>query len=169
MTYIYSLVTAADHDPPSLISWTYDSFPLCYDINVPPQFSYNLVSTPFLSVNGFLNSSSSKYITHVGFIVRSKGIAGFMRIFRGWVDGVKKYVNVENLGEFDLQNSRVEFSLQNGQAHVNSEVSHDMSVFRLCLQEPLIEVLIMEKGRLIVQLMNTRSLKDISIHGIMGT
>ena len=161
-------MSAADHDPPSLISWTYDSFPLCYDINALPQFSYNLVSTPFLSVNAFLNSSSSKYITQVSFIIQSKGIAGLMRKFRGWVDGVKKYVNVENLGEFDLQNSRVELSLQDGQAHVNSEVSH-MSVFVLCLQQPLIEVLVMEKGRLVVQLMNTRSLMDISIHGIMGT
>ena len=157
-----------------LVTMTTNDVPLCYSIMMYPYFAYNLITSPFLVLNGYINNSVSGTevgITQVGFVIQLKGVGGATRVFRGWVDGRRVRLGIEEFGEMDLQGSRVELLLIGGQAHVNSEVSiPTQSQFVLHLSQPLIsiQVEVLNDGFVRTTLLDIKGLRDTSTHGLLG-
>lgn len=166
--------TYASSQSHPLVTMTTSDTPLCYDIMMYPYFAYNLITSPFLVLNGYVNNSISGIevgITQVGFVVQLKGVGGATRVFRGWVDGRRVRLSIDEFGEMDLQGSRVELLLVGGQAHVNSEVTiPTLSQFVLHLSQPSIsiQVEVLNDGLVRTTLLDIKGLRGTSTHGLLG-
>ena len=83
-----------------LVTMTTSDIPFCYSIIMYPYFAYNLITSPFLVLNGYVNNSVSGTevgITQVGFVIQLKGVGGTTHVFRGWVDGRRVRLGIEEV------------------------------------------------------------------------
>ena len=140
-------------DTPRFVVKLPDNNLLCFAIDGFELFTYNLITSRHLVVNGFLNlteyrhqnksgPSTKKGFTEVGMIIRSvdKRMRGGSRLFKHRVSGPKKKAFLEKFGEVDIRQGAVIFGLdQEGHSSIESEqAKHE--TFQLTLGKPKITV-----------------------------
>lgn len=99
-----------DHLPRFIISLP-DSNLLCFSIEGFELFTYNLLSTPYLHVNSFLNitrTPTGEWVrgsTDLGFAMKIKDsrVKSGQRVFKMKVDGGAKKADIAGFGEVDMK------------------------------------------------------------------
>lgn len=140
-------------DSPRFVVRLPDNNLLCFAIDGFELFTYNLITSRYLVVNGFLDLAEYRHkdtsgpalkkgFTEVGVIIRSidKRMKGGSRVFKHMLSGPKKKAFLEKFGEVDIHGGAVVFGLdQDGHSSIESEqAKHEM--FQVKLDKPKITV-----------------------------
>ena len=170
-------------DSPRFVVKLPDKNLLCFAIDGFELFTYNLITSRYLVVNGFLNltkylhkdkpgPSKKKGFTEVGVTIRSidKKVRGSTRTFRHMVSGPKKRAFLEKFGEVDLQQGSVVFGLdQEGHSSIESEqAKHE--TFELKLEKPKVTVKVIsgDRNSFNIYVENSSGLISSGSHGLIG-
>lgn len=100
----------SDHLPRFIVSLP-DSHLFCFSIEGFELFTYNLLSTPHIHVNSFLNitqTPAGEWVrggTDLGFIAKIKDerVKSGQRMFKIKVNGAAKKAEIAGFGEVDMQ------------------------------------------------------------------
>lgn len=140
-------------DSPRFVVKLPDNNLLCFAIDGFELFTYNLITSRYLVVNGFVNltkylhrdksgPSRKKGFTEVGVMIRSidRRVRGSTRIFKHRVSGPRKKAFLEKFGEVDIHQGAVTFGLdEEGRSSIESEqAKHE--TFQLILEKPKVAV-----------------------------
>ena len=117
---------------------------LCFGIEGYELFTYNILTSPSLTVNGFLNATrleSGGVIrghTDVGFIIKTadRRVKKGTRLFKNVVYGDRKKAVMDGFGEVDINKGAMTFSVTaQGHSDIESEeAEHEQ--FRIILDNP---------------------------------
>lgn len=155
---------------------------LCFSIDGYELFTYNLITSSYLVMNGFLNLTSfqphkmnnynqTRGFNDIGVIVKAvdKRIKVGKRFFKHVVYGGKKKAVMEGFGEVDLNKGAITFSLMNGHSNIESQQSpHEK--FRVILDKPRTNILaVASNGNTFnVYVEDCLGLVKVDMHGIIG-
>ena len=170
-------------DSPRFVLRLPDNNLLCFAIDGFELFTYNLITSPYLVVNGFINlapyrhgdeprPSMKKGFTEVGVLIRSidKRMKGGSRIFKHRVSGPKKKAYLEKFGEVDMHQGAVVFGLdRDGHSSIESEqAKHEM--FRVKLDKPkvIVEAVSGDGATFSVYVEDSSGLINSASHGLLG-
>ena len=100
----------SDHLPRFIVSLP-DHNLLCFSIEGFELFTYNLISTPYLHVNSFLNITQTpggdwvRGSTDLGFLVKIKDsrVKSGQRVFKIKVEGAEKRAQIAGFGDVDME------------------------------------------------------------------
>ena len=155
---------------------------LCFSFEGYELFSYNLITSNYLVLNGFLNLTSirshkqeqynqTRGFNDIGVIVKAvdKRIKVGRRFFKHLVYGGKKKAIMEGFGEVDMNKGAVTFSLQNGHSNIESQQSpHEK--FRVILDKPRTDIVaVASNGNTFnVYVEDCLGLVKVDMHGLIG-
>lgn len=140
-------------DSPRFVVRLPDNNLLCFAIDGFELFTYNLITSRYLMVNGFLDVAEYRHkdpssptlkkgFTEIGVIIRSidKRMKGGSRMFRHSISGPKKKAFLEKFGEVDIHGGAVVFGVdQEGHSSIESEqAKHE--TFKVKLDKPKVIV-----------------------------
>lgn len=140
-------------DSPRFVVRLPDNNLLCFAIDGFELFTYNLITSRYLVVNGFLNltkyrhrdkpgPSMKKGFTEVGMVIRSidRRVRGSSRIFKHRVNGPRKKAFLEKFGEVDIHQGAVVFAVdEEGHSSIESEQARH-ETFQVILEKPKVTV-----------------------------
>ncbi len=153
---------------------------LCFSFEGYELFSYNLITSSYLVLNGFLNLTSihshtqynqTRGFNNIGVIVKAvdKRIKVGRRFFKHLIYGGKKKAIMEGFGEVDMNKGAITFSLLNGHSNIESQQSpHEK--FRVILDKPKTDILaVASNGNTFnVYVEDCSGLVKVDIHGLIG-
>lgn len=153
---------------------------LCFSVEGYELFTYNLITSSYLVLNGFLRVAESgntdpysqtRGFGDIGVIVKAidKRVRGGKRFFKHLIYGEKKKAIMEGFGEMDLNKGAIAFSLQKGHSNIESQQSpHEK--FRISLDKPKADVLaVSSNGHTFnVYVEDGSGLVGIDTHGLIG-
>lgn len=155
---------------------------LCFSVEGYELFTYNLITSSYLVLNGFLRVASvesgntdpysqTRGFGDIGVIVKAidKRVRGGKRFFKHLIYGEKKKAIMEGFGEMDLNKGAIAFSLQKGHSNIESQQSpHEK--FRISLDKPKADVLaVSSNGHTFnVYVEDGSGLVGIDTHGLIG-
>lgn len=170
-------------DSPRFVVRLPDNNLLCFAIDGFELFTYNLLTSRYLVVNGFLNltgfhhrgkpgPSWKKGFSEVGLMIRSidKRMRGGSRLFKHRVSGVKKKAFLEKFGEVDIRHGAVVFGLdKEGQSSIESEQAK-RETFQLTLEKPKVNVKAVsgDGSTFNIYVENSTGLVSSGCHGLLG-
>ena len=160
-----------------------DSSLLCFSIDGYELFAYNLITSNFFILNGFLNLTTipthkdedhytqTRGFGDIGVIVKAidKRIRGGRRYFKHLIYGEKKKAIMDGFGEVDMKGGAIVFTLRNGLTNIESvESPHDK--FRLILDKPKSDVTVVSTDghTFNVYVEDNSGFKSIDVHGLIG-
>ena len=170
-------------DSPRFVVRLPDNNLLCFAIDGYELFTYNLITSHYLVVNGFLNLTDyhhrdksgppkKKGFTEVGVMIRSidKRMRGGSRLFKHRVSGPKKKAYLEKFGEVDIRHGAVVFSVDHeGHSSIESEqAKHE--TFQLTLEKPNFNVKAVsgDGSSFNIYVYNSSGLMGSGSHGLLG-
>ena len=170
-------------DSPRFVVRLPDDNLLCFAIDGFELFTYNLITSRYLMINGFLNlveyrhrdtpgPDMKKGFTEVGMIIRSidRRMKGGSRVFKHKVSGPKKKAFLEKFGEVDIHQGAVVFGLdQEGHSSIESEqAKHE--TFQLKLDKPKVVVKAVsgDGNTFSVYVEDSSGLISTGSHGLIG-
>ena len=170
-------------DSPRFVVKLPDNNLLCFAIDGFELFTYNLITSPYLVVSGFLDMadyrhgnktgpSRKKGFTEVGVTIHSidRRLKGGSRLFRHSVSGPKKKAFLEKFGEVDIRHGAVVFSLdQAGRSSIeNEQAKHE--TFQVTMEKPQVSVkAVSGDGQTFnIYVTNTSGLVSSGCHGLIG-
>lgn len=159
---------------------------LCFSIEGYELFTYNLITSNYLVLNGFVNLTTAhgresesgeaqspqvREFGDVGIIVKAveRRVKAGRRFFKHLIHGETKKAIMEGFGEVDIKQGAITFSLMNGHSNIESQKSaHEQ--FRLILDKPKTDILIIShNGRTFnVYVEDCSGLVTIDMHGLIG-
>lgn len=153
---------------------------LCFSIEGFELFAYNLITSNYLVLNGFLNLTSIPEIDgvsqirgfgDVGMIIKAvdRRIKMGKRFFKHLIYGEKKKAIMQGFGEVDLKRGAISFSLLDGHSNIESQQSpHEM--FSLTLDKPQTNIVIISSNghTFNVYVEDCTGLLGIDMHGLIG-
>lgn len=158
---------------------------LCFSIEGYELFSYNLITSNYIVLNGFLNvtTTSSSINTDTGAYNKTRGFSNIgmiikavdrrvragKRFFRHTIYGEKKKAILGGFGEVDMNKGAITFTLDNGHSSIESQQSpHEQ--FRLVMDKPKTEVLLISSNghTYNVYVEGSSGLVGIDMHGLIG-
>ena len=156
---------------------------LCFSVEGFELFTYNLITSNYLVINGFLNvttlsqddgdmdPSLIRGFTDVGVYIKSveSRSKGGTRMFKHSVYGSKEKVVLERFGEVDMHRGAIGFTLEEGHSNIESENSkHEQ--FRVVMDKPKCDIrMISGDGRTFsVYVEDLSGLVGINTHGLIG-
>ena len=159
-----------------------DSNLLCFSIEGYELFTYNLITSNYLVLNGFLNLtaipeeeedgySQIRGFGNVGVIVKAveRRIKRGKRYFQHQIYGEKKKAIMQGFGEVDMRKGSIAFSLENGHTNIESQESaHEQ--FRLTLDKPKSDIILISTNShtFNVYVEDCSGLVGIDVHGLIG-
>lgn len=170
-------------DSPRFVVKLPDNNLLCFAIDGFELFTYNLITSPYLVVNGFLDlveyshgdkpgPSKKKGFTEVGVIINSidRRMKGGHRLFKHKASGPKMKAFLEKFGEVDIRHGAVSFALdQEGHSSIeNEQAKHE--TFQVMLDKPKVVVKAVsgDAHTFNVYVTNTSGLVSSGCHGLVG-
>ena len=170
-------------DSPRFVVRLPDNNLLCFAIDGFELFTYNLITSRYLMVNGFLNltkylhrdkpgPSMKKGFTDVGVMIRSidRRVRGSTRVFKHRVSGPKKKAFLEKFGEVDIHQGAVTFGLdEEGHSSIESEqAKHE--TFQVILEKPKVSVKVVsgDGDSFNVYIENSSGVVSSSCNGLIG-
>lgn len=162
-----------------------DQHLLCFSIEGYELFTYNLITSNYLVLNGFLNVTSAsstdaatgevynktRGFGNIGMIVKAvdRRVRAGKRYFRHMIYGEKKKAILGGFGEVDLNGGAITFTLEDGHSNIESQQSpHEK--FRLIMDKPKAEVLVVSSNghTYSVYVEDGSGLEGIDMHGLIG-
>ncbi len=157
-----------------------DKHLLCFSLEGYELFTYNLITSSYLVLNGFLNLTSIPPVDgvsqmrgfgDVGILIKAvdRRIKAGRRYFKHLIYGERKKAIMEGFGEVELRKGAVLFNLKNGHSNIESQQSaHEQ--FRLTLDKPRTDILISSSNghTFNVYVLDGSGLVSIDIHGLLG-
>lgn len=153
---------------------------LCFAIEGYELFTYNLITSNYLVLNGFLNLtaipekngiSQIRGFGDIGMIIKAvdRRVKQGKRFFKHLIYGEKKKVIMHGFGEVDLNKGAISFSLQRGHTNIESQQSQHEQ-FRLTLDKPQTDIVIVSHNghTFNVYVEDSTGLLGIDIHGLIG-
>lgn len=156
---------------------------LCFSIEGYELFTYNLITSNYLVLNGFVNlttgrgggegrpSPQMRGFGDIGIIVKAveRRVKAGRRFFKHLIHGGKKKAIMEGFGEVDIKQGAITFSLMNGHSNIESQKSaHEQ--FRLILDKPKTNILLISHNgnTFNVYVEDCSGLVTIDMHGLIG-
>lgn len=170
-------------DSPRFVVRLPDNNLLCFAIDGFELFTYNLITSRYLVVNGFLdfaeyrhrdNSGPSlkKGFTEIGVIIKSvdKRMKGGSRVFKHRVSGPKKKAFLEKFGEVDIHRGAVVFGVdQNGHSSIESEqAKHETFQVKLDKPKVIVKAVSGDGNTFSVYMEDSSGLINSGSHGLIG-
>ena len=158
-----------------------DQHLLCFSIEGYESFTYNLITSPSLVLNGYLSvtpssSTDTEYnktrgFSDIGMTIKTvdRRVRAGKRYFRHTIYGEKKKAILGGFGEVDINKGSITFSLKDGHSNIESQQSAQES-FRLVMDKPLTDILMVSSNGQTynVYVEDTSGLVHIDIHGLIG-
>ena len=170
-------------DSPRFVVRLPDNNLLCFAIDGFELFTYNLITSRYLVVNGFLDLAEYRHkdtsgptlkkgFTEVGMIIRSvdKRMKGGSRVFKHRVSGPKKKAFLEKFGEVDIHGGAVVFGLdQEGHSSIESEqAKHEMFQVKLDKPKVVVKAVSGDGNTFSIYLEESSGLISTGSHGLLG-
>ena len=162
---------------------------LCFAINGFELFTFNLITSSYLVVNGFLNVTEVNNIdkslytnstdsavflrgfSDIGMLVKAVDTRwkGGKRVFKHVVNGGKMKAALEGFGEMDMRKGSILFSVDKGHSNIESEESK-YETFRVVMDKPALDLkAVSDDGHTFsVYVDDSTGLRSIGIHGLIG-
>lgn len=155
---------------------------LCFSFEGYEHFSYNLITSSYLVLNGFLNLTSlrskdsdqynqTRGFSDIGVTVKAvdKRIKAGRRFFKHLVYGSRKKAIMEGFGEVDLNKGAITFSLMDGHSNIESQQSRHEK-FRVMLDKPKTDILaVASNGHTFnIYVEDCSGLVRVDMHGLIG-
>lgn len=160
-----------------------DQHLLCFSIEGYELFTYNLITSNYLVLNGFLNVTptqakdaggynKTRGFVDFGMIIKAvdRRVKSGKRFFKHLIYGEKKKAVLGGFGEVDMKNGAITFSLDNGHSNIESQDSpHEK--FKLVMDKPRADVeVVSSNGHTFdVYVEVSAGLVGIDMHGLIGT
>lgn len=170
-------------DSPRFVVRLPDNNLLCFAIDGFELFTYNLITSHYLVVNGFLDLAEYRHkdpsgptmkkgFTEVGVIIRSidKRMKGGSRVFKHRVSGPKKKAFLEKFGEVDIHGGAVVFGLdKDGRSSIESEqAKHETFQVKLDKPKVVVKAVSGDGNTFRVYLEDSSGLTSTGSHGLLG-
>lgn len=170
-------------DSPRFVIRLPDNNLLCFAIDGFELFTYNLITSHYLVVNGFLDLAEYRHkdpssptmkkgFTEVGVIIRSvdKRMKGGSRVFKHRVSGPKKKAFLEKFGEVDIHGGAVVFGLdKDGHSSIESEqAKHETFQVKLDKPKMVVKAVSGDGNTFTVYLEDSSGLTSTGSHGLLG-
>lgn len=155
---------------------------LCFSFEGYELFTYNLVTSNYLVLNGFLNLTSywsardssfkvKRGFSDVGVLIKAvdKRVRGGKRYFKHLIYEEKRKAILEGFGEMDLNNGVVIFNLKDGHSNIESQESAHEE-FRIIMDKPQCNIrTVSTNGHTFnVYIEGSFGLMGIDMHGLIG-
>ena len=163
---------------------------LCVAIDGFELFTFNLITSSYLVVNGFLNLTKTgdqvdanlysnsteapvyfRGFTDLGVLVKAvdKRWKGGKRIFKHSVDGGKMKATLDGFGEMDIRKGSLLFGIDKGHSNIESEAAK-YETFKVVMDRPVLELTAVsgDEHTFNVYVENSKGLRSIGIHGLIG-
>ena len=169
-------------DTPQIVMKLPDDNLLCLSFEGYEQFTYNLITSNYLVVNGFLNlsrfwsqdESSFKFkrgFSSIGFFIKAvdKRVRGGKRYFKHSIYEEKKKAVLEGLGEMDLSKGKIVFGLKEGSSSIDSE-SSSHEEFKIVMDKPrcIIRAVSKDSHTFNLYIDDSFGLMGVDVHGLIG-
>jgi hypothetical protein len=170
-------------DSPRFVVRLPDNNLLCFAIDGFELFTYNLITSHYLVINGFLDLAEYRHkdppgptlkkgFTEVGVIIRSidKRMKGGSRVFKHRVSGPKKKAFLEKFGEVDIHGGAVVFGLDGeGHSSIESEqAKHEMFQVKLDKPKVVIKAVSGDGKTFSIYVEDSSGLISTGSHGLLG-
>jgi hypothetical protein len=153
---------------------------LCFSIEGFELFTYNLITSNYLVLNGFLNVTSMSAVdgfsqmrgfVDIGMIIKAvdRRLKVGKRFIKHFIYGEKKKAVMQGFGEVDLNRGAISFAMKNGHSNIESQQSaHEQ--FRLTLDKPKTDILIISSNghTFNVYVEDCSGLIGMDMHGVIG-
>lgn len=153
---------------------------LCFSVEGFELFTYNLITSNYLVLNGFLNLTSIPVVDSfsqirgfgdVGMIIKAvdRRIKVGRRFFKHLIYGERKKAIMQGFGEVDMNRGAIAFSLLDGHSNIESQQSANEQ-FRLTLDKPQTDIVIISSNghTFNVYIEDCTGLLGIDMHGLIG-
>lgn len=171
--------TVLPHSPQFVVRLP-DKNLLCFSIEGFELFTYNLITSNYLVLNGFLNLTSIPAVDgftqmrgfgDIGMIIKAmdRRIKAGKRFFKHLIYGERKKAIMQGFGEVDMKGGAILFSLKDGHSNIESQQSaHEQ--FRLKLDKPQADIFIVSNNghTFNVYVEDSTGLVGIEMHGLIG-
>lgn len=173
-------------DSPQFVVKLPDKHLLCFAIEGYEMFTYNLITSNYLVLNGFVTigpSTGSKDVAtdmvynktrgfgDIGMIVKAvdRRVRAGKRFFRHTIYGERKKAVLGGFGEVDLNKGAITFAVTDGRSSIESQQSPHEE-FRLVMDKPKMEiVMVSTNGHTYnVYVEDGSGLLGVDTHGIIG-
>lgn len=176
-------------DSPRFIVKLPDNNLLCFAIDGFELFTFNLITSSYLVVNGFLNLTEVKNIdkslytnstdsavfsrgfSDIGMLVKAVDTRwkGGKRVFKHVVNGGKMKASLEGFGEMDIHKGSILFSIDKGHSNIESQESR-YETFRVAMDKPVLDLKAVsgDGHTFSVYVDDSTGLHSIGIHGLIG-
>ena len=174
---------------PRFIVKLLDNSLLCLFIDGFELFTFNLITSSYIVVNGFLNITEAQKIdkhlytnstdapvfirgfTDVGILVKAVDSRwkGGKRVFKHTVNGGKMKAVLDGFGEMDIHKGSILFGIDKGHSNIESQAAN-YETFQVVLDKPLLELTAVSSDQhtFNVYVENPSGLRAIGIHGLIG-
>ena len=171
--------TVLPHSPQFVVRLP-DKNLLCFSIDGFELFTYNLITSNYLVLNGFLNLTSIPAVDgftqkrgfgDIGMIIKAvdRRVKAGKRYFKHLIYGERKKAIMQGFGEVDMNGGAVTFSVRDGHSNIESQQSaHEQ--FRLKLDKPQTDIVIISSNghTFDVYVEDITGLIGIEMHGLIG-
>lgn len=163
---------------------------LCISIDGFELFTFNLITSSYIVVNGFLNLTEAsgeidttiyanstdspvyfRGFTDIGVLVKAvdSRLKGGKRIFRHRVNGHKMKAILDGFGEMDLRKGSLLFGIDKGHSNIESEAAKHETV-KIVMDKPVLELsaISADGSTFNVYVENPSGLVSIGAHGLIG-
>lgn len=155
---------------------------LCFSFEGYELFTYNLITSNYIVLNGFLNLTSfwsaedssfktKRGFSDIGVLIKAvdKRVRGGKRYFKHLIYEKKKKAILEGFGDMDMNKGAITFTLNNGHSDIESqECPHEE--FRVIMDKPQCNVraVSIDGQTFNVYSEDSFGLMAIDVHGLIG-
>ncbi len=163
---------------------------LCISIDGFELFTFNLITSSYIVVNGFLNLTEtgkeidaalytnstdvpmySRGFTDLGILVKvvDSRLKGGKRVFKHRVNGSKMKAFLDGFGEMDLQKGSLLFGIDKGHSNIESEAAKHETV-KIHMDKPVFKLIAIsaDKSTFNVYVDDSSGLRTVGVHGLIG-
>ncbi len=163
---------------------------LCISIDGFELFTFNLITSSYIVVNGFLNLTEAKKVdttlytnstdtpvyyyrgfTDLGVLVKAvdSRLRGGKRVFKHRVNGGKMKAVLDGFGEMDLRKGSLFFGIDKGHSNIESE-SAKYETVKIGMDKPVLGLTAIstDDTTFNVYVEDSSGLRSIGIHGLIG-
>lgn len=180
--------TVISNSPRFIVNLPGDNL-LCVAIDGFELFTFNLITSGYVVVNGFLNLTKASHVdqslytnstdtrvylrgfTDLGVLVKAIDTRwkGGKRIFKHTVNGHKMKATLDGFGEMDIHKGSVTFAIDKGHSNIESQAAK-FETFKVMMDKPTLRLTAVsdDQRTFNVYIENPSGLSTISIHGLIG-
>ncbi len=182
--------TVISSSPRFIIKLSDDNL-LCVAIDGFELFTFNLITSSYIVVNGFLNLTKTSHqidpslytnstettpvyfrgFTDLGVLVKAVDTRwkGGKRVFKHSVNGGKMKATLDGFGEMDIRKGSLLFGIDKGHSNIESEAAKH-ETFKVVMDRPTLELTAVSGNEhtFNVYVEKSSGLRSIGIHGLIG-